>query len=426
MRALRVWGALAVCALTAAAPGALAADEYPPQLGADAGTLGRIRLIFTLTPPGTVVRFSERTGAVARPLGSATTLSNGLAILDPATTWRCDVLQRRFEAVATTPDGRTYSGQFELRTPPCRDRLSVSIPARAALGRQVKLALDDRWTLGALPTRVCVRAATGRRRCQAVDLAAGATSARVPMRFHRPGRWTVEVRFAGFRELREVLVGRGGRTGAAAADGRPVVLTTGDSTIQGIDSFLSTGLGAGARVVSAFRIGTGISQDANPNWVQRARDQATRLHPRVTVISLGANEGFPERVGAWTVACCGEPWIAEYARRQRAIMRSFERGGRGLVLWLRLPVPSGARRAEIAAAITEATTRAATGLARTVLVPLDAVISPGGRFTPTLRVRGRLVRVREPDGVHLSVAGTSIAADVVLATLRARPDALAR
>ena len=48
---------------------------------------------------------------------------------------------------------------------------------------------------------------------------------------------------------------------------------------------------------------------------------------------IGANDGFP--MGG--IGCCGRPWIAEYARRARAMMRTYARGGRARVIWLLLP-----------------------------------------------------------------------------------------
>ena len=39
------------------------------------------------------------------------------------------------------------------------------------------------------------------------------------------------------------------------------------------------------------------------------------MRPDVTVVFLGANDGFPFGAGA---PCCGAPWVAEYARRAAA------------------------------------------------------------------------------------------------------------
>jgi len=50
---------------------------------------------------------------------------------------------------------------------------------------------------------------------------------------------------------------------------------------------------------------------------------------------------------------------------------------------------------------------------------MDLLFSPQG-FRDVMRHKGRDVRVRAADGIHLSVAGTKIAAEVVAAALRRR------
>jgi hypothetical protein len=53
------------------------------------------------------------------------------------------------------------------------------------------------------------------------------------------------------------------------------------------------------------------------------------------------------------------------------------------------------------------------------LIDLERVFTPGGRYRDTMRIGGRRVRVRQRDGVHLSVAGAALAARVVIRTMRA-------
>jgi hypothetical protein len=117
------------------------------------------------------------------------------------------------------------------------------------------------------------------------------------------------------------------------------------------------------------------------------------------------------------LACCEPGWVAEYARRVRAMMQTYARRGRGRVVWLTLPLPKGRR--EVADAVNLAVLRAAEGLTPVTVVRLDEVFTPAG-FRDVMRYRGRDVRVRERDGIHLNVAGTAIAARLVAAVLRAR------
>jgi hypothetical protein len=196
----------------------------------------------------------------------------------------------------------------------------------------------------------------------------------------------------------------------------PVLLATGDSTIQGIDNFLADELGDGATVRSDVRAGTGVSKS---DWLAIARAQVTRHRPAATVVSLGVNEGYdlPAPSGGGVVACCGEPWIAAYAGRLRTMMRGYVRRGRGRVIWLTLPLPRSGPRTTMTTAVNSAIVRAGSGMAGVTVLRMDRLFSPTG-FTETIRWRGRDVDVRTADGIHLNVSGTAIAAQVIAAVLR--------
>jgi hypothetical protein len=196
------------------------------------------------------------------------------------------------------------------------------------------------------------------------------------------------------------------------------VLATGDSTMQGIDSFLADELGDAASVHSDVRPGTGISRGGY--WMWHAASQTERLRQRVTVMSVGAATDaltMPTPAGA-LVACCGEPWVQEYSRRVRITMQTYLRGGRARVIWLTPPEPRYPPRAAITHALDAAVVRAAQGLAGVTVIRIDLMFSPDG-YRDVIRYRGRDVRVRESDGVHLSVPGTAIAAKAVAQAIRA-------
>ena len=201
------------------------------------------------------------------------------------------------------------------------------------------------------------------------------------------------------------------------------LLATGDSMIQVVDGFLKAGLaGRRATVVhSDAHISTGISKLAMLDWLHKAREQAASFKPDVTVISLGANDGFPMKTpsGA-SVGCCGAGWIAEYARRVQSMMRSYLRGGRSRVYWTTLPAPRGGNFARVFSAVNAAIRRAAARAGRGVrVIELGRVFTPGGRFRQTVTYHGRTVSARQPDGVHLSTAGARIEASLIIARLRA-------
>ena len=201
------------------------------------------------------------------------------------------------------------------------------------------------------------------------------------------------------------------------------LLATGDSMIQIIDSFLKQRLERrrGASVRSDAHISTGISKTQTLNWVRKAGGQARSIKPDVTVMFLGANDGFPMRTPSGArAACCDGAWVTEYARRVEAMMRSYRRGGRSLVYWLTLPTPRRGSFVPIYRAVNVAIRRAAGRVPSGVRV-LDMArrFTPGGRFRQHVTYRGRRVSARQEDGVHLSTGGASIAASLIIDRLRA-------
>ena len=157
------------------------------------------------------------------------------------------------------------------------------------------------------------------------------------------------------------------------------------------------------------------------DWVRKAREQARSVHPDVTAIFLGANDGFPMSTpsGA-SVACCGAGWVAEYARRVEAMMRSYLRGGRSYVYWMTLPTPRRGNFARVYRAVNRAIRRAGGRVGGGVrVIDLVPVFTPGGRFRQHVTFRGRTVSARQDDGIHLSIAGASIAATLLIDRLRA-------
>jgi lysophospholipase L1-like esterase len=201
------------------------------------------------------------------------------------------------------------------------------------------------------------------------------------------------------------------------------VLATGDSMIQIVDGILARRLERrrGARVHSDAHISTGVSKLFMLDWVKRAREQARSLHPDVTVMFIGANDGFPMKTrGGATAACCAASWIAEYARRVESMLRSYVRGGRSYLYWLTLPAPRRGDFARVYRAVNRAVKRAADRVGRGArVIDLVKVFTPGGRFRQQVRFRGKTIDARQPDGVHLSVAGAAVAATLVVDRLQA-------
>ena len=217
--------------------------------------------------------------------------------------------------------------------------------------------------------------------------------------------------------------------GASGATPRPILLATGDSMIQIVDTKIARRLRRGhhrLRVRSDALVSTGISKPLLVDWRRHARHQVRRFHQRATVVFIGANDGFPMRTPSGARAsCCGRTWVLEYARRARSMMITYAREGRGNVYWLLLPRARGGFFRKVYPRVNVALRIAANSLRKSPtlhdkvqLIHLDRVFTPHGRYRALMRWRGRLLRVRQADGIHLSSAGAAIAAWYVTRALR--------
>jgi len=383
-------------------------------LAATVRRLGKVDLHF-FGALGAPVAFYECVGARAVALGVRTGPPGALTSLFAGTRWHCARLTRRFAATTTLPGGAFARGTSGVRTRSCAQRLELELARRVARGRQAAIRIVDRWGTGELRAKLCVTSPRARRACREIVFKSAEATLTRHFRATTRGRWSVELLVHRHRVRGSVAVGV---RGIPTRPARSTVLATGDSTMGGIDNFLADDLGDSATLVSDVRLGFAISRaDA---WQRIARSQMARLAPAATVVSIGANEGWPMRAADGADhECCDAAWLEAYTERLRAVMRTYRRQGRARVLWLTIPAPRDRVRVPIFSAVNAAIVRAAQGVAGVRVLRMDLLFSPQG-FRDVMRHKGRDVRVREPDGIHLSVAGTKIAAEAVAAELRRR------
>ena len=367
-------------------------------LRADARERGYIRLRLH-SPPGKPISIMEADGGRIARL----TPRSATAILPRAARWRCDRRRRRFVAIGA--DG-IYASAV-IRTPSCRRRLAVALPARSAANREVSLRLVDRWAVGGFSARVCVEPPGGPAPCRRVRVREGERSGVSSFRALRPGGWRVSARTRWGHSVGGVRV--------APPGGRLSVLATGDSMIQRLDRSLAARLRPrGVQVSSDAHPATGISKPSMLDWVAQAR-RAAAARPDVVVMFIGAADGFP--MGG--AGCCGKAWRAQYADRARSMMSAYARAGRARVLWLLLPTPRDGFARRSFPAVNAALRAAASTNRRDVrILDLGKVFSPDGHYRKWIRVGDREVGVRQADGIHLSDEGAAIAAKIVVRTLR--------
>jgi len=371
--------------LLLAAPAARAAG--PLTLRADSAERGWVRLTVS-GASGAAVTVREGKRVLARP----TLDTDGRAVLPHAARWTC-TRRRSFSA----DDGATTVRATTV-TPSCRTRLALGVPRSVRAGRVTRLRVRDTWGSGGFAARFCARPPGRPGACRRVGLAPGNSLTSVSRRFWRKGAWRLVLR-------------------TRQGSGRPHVLhvnriphlrvlAAGDSMIQIVDGFLRSRLrSSGGAVRFDDHISTGLSKPFLLDGPRHAAAVARSDRPDVTVMFIGANDGF----GFGPVGCCGPAWVRAYAVRARAMMRSYARAGAGRVYWLTLPTPRGAAFRRVFTAVNRAVRRAARGLGGVRVVDTGRIISPGQIFRPG---------VRQADGVHLNVRGASIVAGLVLGALR--------
>jgi hypothetical protein len=413
------WSAAIAAAALVCATGARADEEVASptsaagaQFYAVATQAGVISLLF-FGADGTPVVYYERIGDQLVRLGTRTVAPGVPAVMRDAVPWRCGRLVRRFVAATVMPDGRQVARGYDVRTPSCATRFELRFPHRLDTGALGLVRIVDRWGNGGVTPVLCLTPPGGARVCAKTRLRRAVAIAKRRFRATEAGYWRVELRFRGHRMRRSIAVGGRGASSAPP----PMVLATGDSTMLGIDSYLADELGDAATVRSDARPGTGIIKPAGP-WATLARTQTERLHQAATVVSLGVVDAFPliDRNGT-KQECCGDAWIADYSRRVRSMMKIYRRHGQARVVWLTLALPRGERM--WTDAVNVAILRAAQGLDRVTVLRLDLLFTPDG-FREVMSYRGRDVRVRVSDGIHMTIAGSAIAAALVAAALRER------
>jgi lysophospholipase L1-like esterase len=296
--------------------------------------------------------------------------------------------------------------------PQAQQRLSFSAPRESRAGQPLSFVVRREKAAGPYRAKLCTSPPAEGWRCGTLSFPPGVARLQPAQWIDAPGRWLFEVR-NGEQRIR-------GSTKVEPRGGRLKVLATGDSMIQIVDGFLSDGLGSRARLRSEAHISTGISKPEMLNWVAKAGSQAKRIRPDVTIVYLGANDGFSMATPSGALAsCCGSAWVEEYARRVAQMMRAYARSGAGRVFWLTLPAPRPQMFRRVYGPVNAAIRRAARQIAGVTVVPIDSVFTPGFRYRDTLMHGGRAVRVRQGDGVHFTTAGASIVASKTIARMRA-------
>jgi lysophospholipase L1-like esterase len=372
-------------------------------------TLGHLGYVdVTLSgPPAVNVQLSEQRSGKTQPIGTFTLSSSGTATVPRALKWLCAPRTRTLSAM-TLPPATPATATTSIHTPSCGRRLGVAIDPRARAGGQLSVRLTDRWGSGDLRTSICLAAPGSRAGCSNWYLHVNQRRRVVRLATPRIGGWKVTVRSPGGEAH--------ARTTWVSHPGSIRILAAGDSEMQILDSLIGQDTAShGVSVTSDARISTGLTNSFFFDWQGHARAQAPSLKPDVTVIFMGANDGFAVRApNGHSVSCCSSAWSSGYATLVAQLMRTYLQGNRGRVYWFLLPVPRPGNFQYLFRGVNAGIRQAGRRFpGRVGLIDANAFFTPGGRYRDFMTYSGHGFVIHEPDGIHLSTASDQVAATLL-------------
>jgi hypothetical protein len=219
---------------------------------------------------------------------------------------------------------------------------------------------------------------------------------------------------------REILRGRAERqTFRQPTRADPLhVLVTGDSQAEFIGQQLAAQAPDGlVEVETVPRIGTGLTNPAFFNWEVNAEQEIADRDPDAVVMSIGGNDGFNVQTPEGSLYDPGEPgWETEFARRVAVVSSALSSDGERPVYWIPPPTAKDPGFNEIFAAQNRAVERAAEAVPALRYVDVYSTLNRG-RYSDSLRIDGRRVLARQPDGVHFTLEGAVAPVRLVLESM---------
>ena len=197
----------------------------------------------------------------------------------------------------------------------------------------------------------------------------------------------------------------------------PIALQSTQVALVG-DSMMAVGLApvlrrnmagvSGARFVRAYRSGTGLGRPDVFNWPAQYPQLIGSARPGLVICAIGANDAQNFQIDR-NVYYFGTPaWKQMYADRVRGFARLLTRDG-ARVLWIGMPVMRETGFSRRMASVNLLVKEVLTEFPQITWVdPNPYIAGSGGSFEQYRQdQRGKLVRLRADDGIHLSEDGAA-------------------
>jgi uncharacterized protein len=193
------------------------------------------------------------------------------------------------------------------------------------------------------------------------------------------------------------------------------VLVTGDSEADFLGQRLTDQATPGLLDVETVpRNGTGLTNPAFFNWEVNAEQEVDTRDPDAVVMVIGGNDGFNVQTSDGSLYRPSEPgWETEFARRVAVVSSVLSGDGRRPVYWVPPPTARDPEFNRIFATQNQAVERATEAVPALRYVDVYSTLS-AGRYSNELRIDGRRVLARQPDGIHFTVEGAVAPARLIL------------
>src|SRR5215210_6407715 len=184
------------------------------------------------------------------------------------------------------------------------------------------------------------------------------------------------------------------------------VLVTGDSQAEFIGQRLIDQSPPGLLdVQTVARNGTGLTNPAFFNWEVNARQEVAARDLDAVVMAIGGNDGFNVQTSDGSLYNPGDPgWETEFARRVAVVSSVLSGDGERPVYWVAPPTARDPEFNEIYASQNRAVERATEAISTLRYVDIYSTLNHG-RYSDELRIDGKRVLARQPDGVHFTHEG---------------------
>jgi hypothetical protein len=197
--------------------------------------------------------------------------------------------------------------------------------------------------------------------------------------------------------------------------GEPLeVLVTGDSEAEFLGQRLTDQAPPGLlEVETVAHNATGLTNPAFFNWELNAQQEVAARDPDAVVMAIGGNDGFNVEAGGQLYGPSDPEWQTEFARRVAVVAEEFGADGERPVYWVPPPTARDEHQNEIYAAQNRAVEQAARAVPGLRYVDVYSTLN-GGKYSDSLKIDGRKVLARQPDGVHFTREGSVAPARLLL------------